>query len=1765
MNQLEIKEMEQRAPLPLESVLPPGGNWVQQENADGQQEPNLLMQKAPAPAPQSRQEQRWPAAEEQREPIPLESLTPLPVVNTGRELEKGLYWNSLLSGNLDEVPDAVRQKAGAGDQSLPADEREYRLMSNINRSWMVDHRDMSREQVRSSWPELRQQLTRELGVGDTEAELYTALSLQNQETPVREKVRRLYSEAYQAALSGQEMELPEDDMERQVCREAMSRGLQNRAEYLPLAEEVSEAWGVIKAQESNPVTHYPDFVMGMPGLLKAVDGLADMSGDERARVYAVARSLDSTKQLEEKPAHLGEAMLHSMRRGSSDLGHAALQGIGHLATAVVNTTGKAFESEGLQKLGAAADKRLQTLAELRRVAQGELFPIDLGEESGLMEQMAVDAAGALPGAVAAFAGFPGFALLTLSGTGAAVAEARERASDGRQELQTAAGILGAALQGAIYMGMSRVGAQLLSRTINNFIQASGSGVKGYSLAALKGVGNLTAETAKLLMAGKAAHATELGMQELAAHVDNVASNIDWKSFGDNFVDIEANMREAAMNLPFVLIAAGRASLHHFRNPSALLENGELGRVWKVDEEQVRRILAEKDVNVQTRLLQDALCNSVRWGGTGALELFIRSLKLLNTSHHTGFKEEAQARDFLHKRADYEGLSHPRLQERNMQETETVLDLTEQASGRRVVPMNTEKALPYLRLYDEWFQKGNGELMRNQQEAATRANYYKYLIDHRFNFIPTPLKLDGIYNPFREAGIRTLFNDIVVESRNLSYQSLLNMETLDSMRRSYKSADSARKVTDARRNRLISEMCCSVVRCLEGMPLNASMGELCEKIGKMYMDRRRSSACAPNWLRKVTKADYTNCYEVARANVHQRHKDGFDEKTESYRNILGYRACAEALLQIIPHLGDYQEVVSMGYSPKDGYVHLLNREFGDMLDPAIWKYGPITSKKPNKGDNQYRLNKYQKDLLLYSDLSGYNLESCADVNGKTLWRMKRPDGRYTNWYKAPGYAVNAMVGNVETSFLPMGKNELLTELQKGYVRNEVNKVSYDRRRVFSSMQPVPLEFDHLGRTAMRDLCARWLGDSTLYASGVEFARSNKNWKRYRGSMLDRYFKRIEDDSDRYLVRFMKPLTPLSLARIRFTAYWHRLLNSGWVSPLDVCNLLVENKIIHSAQRDRILHDGLDRKVNYRFFSGPVRREFLRDHPEGIVAGDASVMNMRLSRHMAELNLRYMLAHLPESRLPDSAKQWFLTTPFCNYDERRHFIPNREKVTKASREDAMVVKRTIPVAVALRRKYSPENPMPLDYYLKAAYEPSDSMRQEQGWCYALGGSRTFISAGQSFWNLLENPARGWKLLPSHDQADIGSRLQEFLDGRSPEAAMKELSTLLETYPELHQYCMPERHSSSLSRLIPDPVQTVDIAEATYTRKAMKKPYHHEGLKKGYTLEQNVELPAHMQNDERVKPAIRILSELRRSVARVPYMDDEGIWWSNERYGGKDGSRPKNIDENWTAETGLQTFLDFFQRVSEQVESQPLEACGVPLAGIRPGELDASRLRHVTVYRSSRTPEQMVRLMPGQPGSDNSYQRVPYVVHTSDGIPLLPESKARNHQERLQAMIPLNHFDSKMERMYDYKSNRFWRRKQVENLLSNLLKERTVSPDTWAVGDEMRVSNEELIMQLFQDSRLPYYLSTREARELTRGEAITIELARRLLLAEFGVERETHVQNLVDFCEQLRGNPWDTGLIKKTLDRIVSPQPERYSPEELMIIKPDAEINLPPHVSE
>ena len=98
------------------------------------------------------------------------------------------------------------------------------------------------------------------------------------------------------------------------------------------------------------------------------------------------------------------------------------------------------------------------------------------------------------------------------------------------------------------------------------------------------------------------------MQELAAKVDRVASHIDWEQFGDNILDVETNIREAAMNLPYVLIAAGRAALHHFRNPDAILDNEAALQHWGVDDAARQRILEQP---VMRFAIRAASCSSVQ--------------------------------------------------------------------------------------------------------------------------------------------------------------------------------------------------------------------------------------------------------------------------------------------------------------------------------------------------------------------------------------------------------------------------------------------------------------------------------------------------------------------------------------------------------------------------------------------------------------------------------------------------------------------------------------------------------------------------------------------------------------------------------------------------------------------------------------------------------------------------------------------------------------------------------------------------------------------------------------------------------------------------------------------------------------------------------------------------------------------------------------------------------------------------------------------------
>ncbi len=1682
-----------------------------------------------------------------------ESTTPRQDALEPSPPEKSRYWDQLLTGNLATVPDSVRQRAGGTGSGLSEEDREHRIMTSINRSWVVDHKGLTRDQVRGNWPELRLNLSRELGVADTEPEVYAGLSMKNQEEPVRQKARDLYAGHYQAALRGTPLELPQDEFERRICVEAEAQGRDSRNELLPLAESLAEAWTAFHAQETQPFA-LPEVVMGTPGLLQAVDELADMEPGMRAQVYAVARTLPQVQALESAPQNLGSAMQQSVRRGVGDIRHALVQGGGHLATAMTRAMSESLQSDTLKELSTAMDKRLQALKELRQVAQGEVFPIRLDEDSSFAEELAVEAAGALPGAALSFMGGAGFGTLALSGAGAAIAEARQRSPQGRQELQTAAGILGGALQAGIYMGMSRIGSRMLERTISNFAKAGQSGVKGYSLAALKSLGTLTAENAKLLLAGKASQFAELGMQELAARVDRVASNIDWEAFGDNLTDIEANMREAARNLPFVLIAAGRAALHHFRSPQSLLENSNLLQEWGVDEATTSRILGTPDIHAQNQLLREALCSSKRWSGVSNLPELLRAVRLLNTDYFKGFTEPQQAMDFLHAQAASSGVSRPEVKLSENLDAAGAQKLYEQLTGTKKTLLNAKRSIPYLLLMEEMMQKGNLAKYPNPETRLERARFHVERMKNPLLVMPKQLGISGYYLPDGARMRKVVVTDIFSEIQDLLYEYALNHESLAGLMNSFKSVDHARSHLDKIRQTAGAWVCKTVSDVLAGKDRDEAVQELYENFGKyLYMRRIHSKHC-PAWLKKLPIKSFEGLQEKSHRTVQRSNLRLPAELKNIHYNLVGLESCIDNLLHCLPRSDEFAELLASGIKPYQAGNVLLKRELKGHYSKEVWEPKSIKQDPPNIVDNLVRLKESRPSLIRYAELTGRGLERTPDGKGGFLWRVQMPDDQYTHWYPTKEMAANAVHGVVKTWFLPMGRDVLPDNIQKAHQQHG-NAWFYRQSAALPPYRKEFLGFDHMGYVAAQELSSLWLGNSTLYATGMEFANSFNNWMKAGGRRLDHSMKQMNVDNDLYLFKHPKVHTPYSLSMQRFRTYWNRMLTSGWVSPQEVGEALIQAHYMSPDSLNYIIEQGADREANIRYMTRERRRLIRRKnrHTVGpiIVPGDKVAMYHELAERMARLNFVMMLVNMEKSGLPESTQKWFRTAAFSEFDPQDVATP-RGVVRRRNRIHAEAVKQLIPEVKKLRKSLLSGTKLPLEDMMISAYNPKESRRYEQAWCFSVGGEGAFRGAGQHHWNILENPSRGWELMPEHIREQMMPELQEVCGSRPVEEAIHELSGLLEQYPELRQYGVQSRGGDAICRMSLDPVPTRDIAELTFSKASNTKLARPVIIQKGYQMEQDVALPEPLAADARVLPALRLLTEFRRQTAASPYADETGIWWNQKRYGGEQGERPLGLDDKWVAEIGLKPFLSSYQRMNQiaqmEGENERLNVCGVSLSGIVPSELDMDMLKNVTVYRNERIPEAQIRLMPGELDAANPYQRAPYVVQSSDGIPLFPTRMARKRTEFMQSLIPLSEFSAKADRMYAYESNKHTRVKQLSHCLDTILGERTLSPETWYGSNSSQLNNLELFMQLFQDSRWPYYLKTRNPEYFTRGEALTSELARLMLLSECGIEREKHVEELVELCNQLRNSEQDQTMILDTLERVSSPYPHIYKSREL-----------------
>ena len=585
------------------------------------------------------------------------------------EQGKESYWNRVLTGDPETVPSEVVQQAGADDADATDEENTYNLLSIINRSWYADHSPgVYRDGILVSWDDMRRDLANNLGVADDEREVFTALADEKEKEERRRLARDTYSRAYRAALTGADAPAPDDTASPEdrarlqaICRQAAQDAERHLARVAPLVDRVAEGmdYFIGAEQEILPnmtmATISPRLYAAYPSLATTCLALSHMKdADRRLLYYLAAEKARKRAGVEKgKQESLFSLSRRSLQRGVVDLQSGIVQGVGHIGVAAGRRLVKELNSPVLNIAADTAEGSLLVLDEMREAAQQEALPLELDEGATLAEHYFVEAMHNVPAAALSCCGGVGFGVLAFSGMGQSVAEARRRAPENSQELQLLAGAVGGCVQAGIYALMGRVGGRVLEQNLTAFARAHGKGVGAYSLAGLRSLAGVSAESAKLLLAGKAAQATELGAQELAAQLEGAASNINWQEFGDNMTDIEVNMREAAVNLPFVLMGAGKASLHHFRCRSQLLSPDGPAAEWGLKPQELERIAAEPDAVRSSEMMREAIRRSPRWNDAETLiPLVHRVLNLFHTQQFRPVYSTGELCDFLQMPSDF---------------------------------------------------------------------------------------------------------------------------------------------------------------------------------------------------------------------------------------------------------------------------------------------------------------------------------------------------------------------------------------------------------------------------------------------------------------------------------------------------------------------------------------------------------------------------------------------------------------------------------------------------------------------------------------------------------------------------------------------------------------------------------------------------------------------------------------------------------------------------------------------------------------------------------------------------------------------------------------------------------------------------------------------------------------------------------------------------------------------------------------------------------
>lgn len=1631
------------------------------------------------------------------------------------------YWKTALTGDPDSIPDSFRARAAGDDLTSSAGETEYDLLQAVNRSWYADHSELSRERIAAEWPRIRTELSDRFGVADDEREVFTALSLAPEEEERRKAALNAYNEAYNEALLGKEPEKKspweeEENPWRNVQQHARAEGAAMREEVLDSAQNLTALFSVYYSLEKGAPWEVFAGLWDAPEVVGLCNRMVEMEPQKRKALYEVA--LDEMKKSGRTPAdteNLYIAFRRAMARGIINVDMGLVQCAGNLTTAAANLAARWGDSETAGKVAHSTDEYLRLLEEWRIMAQEKANPIHQENES-MARMLFLDAAEATPSAlIGVMGGGAGMALTTASGFGSNMAEVRGRAEKGDISLQTAAGLVGLGVQLGASQLWTRTGGKMIETGLNSFARERLAGMNGsFTLKALAGSGRFSREMLGNIAENRTGRGVDLLVQEGASRLEGVASNIDWEEYGKEWNTMELNIREAARTLPYILIGSGHASLHHFRDPHAIVADGAALTQWGVPEETQRRLMNERDPRKQNRLLYDALHNGTRWGGLGFLESAAQSLRLLHTDDFRPFRDRDVVRDFLRLPAETEAERARVLSLGRPTDPAYVQEMISKHAGGSEIT-DPKKAMPFLLMTEVWNQRAFPEDLAGYPTWKELA--------------PRELTKIGDDSPATEKARAAAVNRTVRYIDALTYRLLMNSTSFSTLTFSGRKPAEVGAEMDTLRHRIIGKVADAVVARAGGASPEAA-DRIYGQFITDYYGKMRFSSAADSWIRFAPPRYISNLHNRAlTTRLLQRGanmpRTAYPELQRAYWVVQGLHHSVQALVNLLPYQADFRTALSRGMTPQEAYAHLLYRELGTRLPEADWAprhlAEDVTDYAAVHAENRKMVENYTR-------LTGTAPESREGDDGRTYWRIRKPDKHYTRWHDSVENCINDVAADSRVRFLPlggdMGKEMLAAHDEQG---------RYDASRLGMLTLHAYSYYDRLSARATGDMIRFWQEDAARAVPGA----SIEMYRAQTGHTEDTTHPQLREHPERpgtWQVDARSVRTPLGLLRGRFDAFWRNQLSSGWLSSQEATDFLLRRGVIDEKRRQEIEKEGrrvINRNLGMvtpeRFFSGTHR-----DLPKPYL--NTAGMQGLLARHLADYTTSYFLSHIREMPLPDSAREWFSLTPFCLHDSlyegtyRAQKGRNDAEQTEkwAHRRAAEVMEQEIGKAERMRTAEQGENPLkadPLFPLLRQAILPAPSRSAEQGWAYTIGGANSLTRLRPETWNLMQEPVRGWSLLAYPMQ----QRLRQMLRGGEPSPegaavpvpkALAELDDVLKQYPELHRYeLFPGDESRVVQMDIPEP------RSAGYLRfdSAYDHPTH-EGdnlLHGGFRLQEAKNLPDFFRTDERVMPALRTLGTLRRAVHEFPYADALGVWWNGERYGGKDGKKLAGMDDTWYAAEPMDNIRRIFREMPE--DGSPVMTFDKGISFGRRESLPDDAFLSTTVYRSPMYPLSQVRLMPGERAASFPISRDPYVTHSFIAAPMDQGMLTTNDGEHNFYLTPLEEFHGDVTRELIGHMAGWWGKQTVESALAELM-HRTKSPELLLQSNTFELSNREVLMQLTEDCRFSASLEGRSPHELNAEEALAATWFHALAEYETGTNRETAAKDLLRMHEYFEEHP-------------------------------------------